>query len=177
MSLTPAERSELLRIAREAIAAPREAAPAGEDPRRGAVFVTIRSADGDLRGCIGSLDDRKPLEGAVREAACAAAFEDPRFPPLDPAELPGVSLEISVLSPFERVERVEEIVPGTHGLLIRDGFRSGLLLPQVASEYGWGREEFLDHLCRKAGLPPGRWRSEGVLLEKFTADVFGEVAD
>jgi AmmeMemoRadiSam system protein A len=179
--LTREERRQLLSIARRAIEAKlgRETLSLDDVPltpeleRPAGVFVTLRERE-DLRGCIGVLEAREPLYRAVASAAVSAAFTDPRFPPVAPGELSLISLEISVLGPFEPVGSVDEIVLGAHGLIAREGFRAGLFLPQVPGEWGWGREEYLDHLCLKAGLPPGRWRSGKVVLEKFTAEVFSE---
>jgi AmmeMemoRadiSam system protein A len=129
---------------------------------------------GDLRGCIGYVRAVKPLRETVAEMAVQAALHDPRFPPVSASELSGIDIEISVLSPLEEVTDVSQIEVGKHGLVIQEGARSGLLLPQVATEYGWDRETFLDHTCLKAGLPAGSWKRKGVVLLKFTAEVFGE---
>lgn len=136
-------------------------------------FVTLK-AGSSLRGCIGSITASRPLVQTVREMAAAAAFDDPRFPPLSREEWPSVRIEISVLSPFERVTDVSRISVGTHGIMIRQGRRSGLLLPQVAGEQGWDRQEFLAHTCRKAGLPADAWKSPDASIEIFSAVVFGE---
>ena len=136
-------------------------------------FVTLEKG-GALRGCIGHVRAYKPLEQTVSEMAVQAALHDPRFPPVTADELDGLTVEISVMSPLTVVENVSEIEVGTHGLIIQDGGRSGLLLPQVATDYGWDRETFLEHTCMKAGLPPDSWKQEGVTILKFTAEVFGE---
>ncbi len=136
-------------------------------------FVTLK-IDGCLRGCIGHISANRPLLDTVREVACESAFEDPRFPPLSPQELPRTHIEISVLSPFRRIQDVDCIEVGTHGILLRKGGRSGLLLPQVATEEGWDREEFLARTCRKAGLPAEAWRSSETVIEIFSAVVFRE---
>jgi AmmeMemoRadiSam system protein A len=135
--------------------------------------VTLK-IDGKLRGCIGHITASQPLLETVRKVAWESAFEDPRFPPLTPQELPRVRIEISVLSPFQRIMDVDCIEVGVHGILVRRGGRSGLLLPQVATEEGWNREEFLDRTCRKAGLPLDAWRSPETIIEIFSATVFGE---
>ncbi len=127
-----------------------------------------------LRGCIGTIEPLNPLYETVAEMAIASAVRDPRFPPLSLEELPFVTIEISVLSPLEKVENIEEIETGKHGLLVRRGFFSGLLLPQVATEYGWDRETFLEHTCLKAGLPPSAWQDERTEIYKFTAEVFSK---
>jgi AmmeMemoRadiSam system protein A len=109
----------------------------------------------------------------VARMAVAAAIEDGRFEPVTPAELDHLSIEVSALSPLQPI-RPEEIEVGRHGLLIALGGRRGVLLPQVPKEYGWDRETFLVHTCRKAGLSDDAWKEPGVELLAFTADVFGE---
>ena len=135
-------------------------------------FVTLKR-DGALRGCIGHIAADQPLGEVVHRCALAAAFEDPRFPPLAADELAAVALEISVLSALHPT-RPEDVVVGRDGLLLRADGRSGLLLPQVPVEHGWDRGAFLQHLCRKAGLKPDRWTAPGAELLRFTAVVFGE---
>ncbi len=104
--------------------------------------------------------------------AVAAAFDDPRFDPLTAKELKDLALEISVLTPMERLKIVDEIEVGKHGLYIKKGFYSGLLLPQVATEYGWDRITFLEETCRKAGLPRNAWKEKGTEIYLFSADIF-----
>lgn len=142
--------------------------------KRGA-FVTITKG-GALRGCIGYVEPIKSLYQAVSEMAVQAAIYDPRFPPLDESELGQIKLEISVLSPLKKIKDINEIEVGTHGIMIRKGLNSGLLLPQVAIEYGWGRKEFLQQTCYKAGLAPDEWK-KGADISIFSADVFGENKD
>ncbi len=174
------ERRALLRLARTAIVARLENLPPPDWPRDRprllrplAAFVTLK-AGADLRGCIGSLDFHAALADNIIRCAAAAATDDPRFPPLDPAEAAGLRIEISILGPFARVhDPVEEIVPGRHGLVVSRGSRRGLLLPQVASEHGWDVRTFLGETCRKAGLPPDAWE-RGATVQAFEADVFGE---
>jgi AmmeMemoRadiSam system protein A len=137
-------------------------------------FVTLNTRDGALRGCIGSIQAVHPLYQAVASSAIAAAFRDPRFPPLHPGELEQLHLEISVMGPIELVTNIEEIVVGRDGLIVGLGHNAGLLLPQVASEYRWDRETFLGHTCLKAGLPRDAWRSKDCRIEKFSALVFSE---
>lgn len=169
----------LLQTAREAIAARLAGRPPRFAPTPPALsapcgaFVTLK-VGGDLRGCIGHIAARQPLVDAVRDAAVCSAFDDPRFPPLGSGEWPRVRIEISVLSPFELITDVQRIVVGVHGIMVRSGQRSGLLLPQVATEQGWNRETFLSHGCRKAGLPADAWRSPQTRIEVFTAVVFQE---
>lgn len=179
MALTPDARRELLRIAREAIAAAvhgRRFAAHGEaegtrDP--GGAFVTVHR-DGELRGCIGQVEAREPLADAVAHCAASAATRDPRFPPLTAAELDaGTDIEISVLTPMQRVTSIEEIEVGRDGLLIEQGHRSGLLLPQVATEWKWDRDTFVAQTCRKAGLPPDSWK-HGATIYRFQAEIFSE---
>lgn len=177
--LAPEHRTMLLRIAREAIAAHLERRkPAVEEVpeallQPAGAFVTL-TVEGDLRGCIGTLDASQPVFRAVADSAVNAATRDPRFPPLPASELDRVHLEISVLGEFVPVNDPSGIVIGRHGLLLHFSGRSGLLLPQVPVEYGWDVPTFLERLCVKAGLPSGSWRQAGCSLESFTAEVFGE---
>ncbi len=138
-------------------------------------FVTIH-LDENLRGCIGYITGVRGLAETVEEMAIAAAFRDPRFQPLRKDEYPGIDIEISVLTPLEDVSSIEDVVVGRDGLIISREFSQGLLLPQVAVEYGWNREQFLYHTCLKAGLPGDAWKSEGTSIKKFTAIVFGDKA-
>ncbi len=140
---------------------------------RGA-FVTLKKA-GELRGCIGYIEPRVPLIQAVADNAESAALHDPRFTPVTPDELPAIEFEISALTPLVPVHDSEEIEVGRHGLVISQGPNRGLLLPQVPVEWGWDREEFLEHTCLKAGLSPEAWRREDVELLCFEAEVFSEV--
>ena len=139
--------------------------------RRGA-FVTIK-IDGRLRGCIGRIIGDVPLAKIINEMAVEAATSDPRFPALTPEELEKIELEISVLSPLKKIDDIKEIKVGVHGLIIRKAFFSGLLLPQVAAEYKWTREEFLQQTCLKAGLPKDAWKDNAEIYI-FSADVFSE---
>jgi len=136
-------------------------------------FVTLHIG-GNLRGCIGFIEGFLPLTETIRQLALSAAFRDPRFTPLSAEEYPEIDVEISILSPIEPLENFADIVIGRDGLIARKGGRSGLLLPQVASEYGWNADEFLSHTCRKAGLAPDEWRDGSVRFETFSAYVFGE---
>ena len=141
----------------------------------GSAFVTLHSMGTPpaLRGCVGFLERSRPLYKTVMEAAAAAALHDTRFPPVAPQELPGLAMEISVLSPFRKL-LAEEIEVGVHGLSITQGSARGLLLPQVAVERNWTAMRFLEETCRKAGLEPGAWRA-GARIEAFTAQIFGEL--
>lgn len=135
-------------------------------------FVTIHHR-GDLRGCLGRIDVDAPLAETVAHLAAVVSDSDPRFEPVSSHELPDLALEISVLTPEREVPSIEEIEIGRHGLIIEQGHRRGLLLPQVATEHGWDRTTFLDHACRKALLPPDAWR-HGAKILIFEAEVFGE---
>lgn len=137
-------------------------------------FVTLHTLEGELRGCIGSIRATEALYKAVASSAISAAFRDPRFLPVQGQELPQLEIEISVMGPIERVTAVETIEVGRDGLIISRGRNAGLLLPQVATEYRWDRETFLEHTCQKAGLPPSAWRAEDTRIEKFSAEIFGE---
>jgi len=137
---------------------------------RGA-FVTIQKK-GQLRGCIGYIEGRGPLYRTIEEMAEAAAFRDPRFMPVTEKELPDLGIEISVLTPLKRITDVDEIEVGKHGIYIKKGWYSGLLLPQVATEYGWDRKTFLEHTCKKAGLPSNAWKDKSTEIYIFSADIF-----
>ena len=136
-------------------------------------FVTLHKHD-NLRGCIGNMIGHGPLVGTIRDMAIAAATEDPRFPGVTLKELDEINIEISVLSPMKRIKDVSEILVGTHGILMRRGMHQGVLLPQVATEWGWDREEFLRHTCLKAGLATEDWKDPNTVIEIFSAEVFGE---
>ena len=142
--------------------------------RPSGAFVSLHTHEGDLRGCIGSIHPVAPLCHAVSSNAINAAFRDPRFHPLEREELLHVHIEISVMSPIEVVSAIESIDVGRDGLIITRGNRAGLLLPQVASEYGWDRETFLAQTCAKAGLPLDAWRRPDTRIERFSAEVFSE---
>ncbi len=135
-------------------------------------FVTL-TADGELRGCIGYPEPVFPLYETIVRGAMSAALHDPRFSPVTANELPGLRVEVSVLSPLAPIAP-EAVEVGTHGLVIEKGTRRGLLLPQVPTEYGWSRDEFLAYTCRKAGLPQDAWRDPAAKLFGFTAEVFHE---
>lgn len=176
--LSPQQREELLALARASMTAcvlghaPAEPAPA-DLPDASGVFVTIKRR-GALRGCLGTLENRRGLAGEVARCAMDSAREDPRFAPVAPEELPELAVEISVLGPREPIEPDPgAFTIGVHGLVVEDGHRRGLLLPQVATEWGWTPEQFLRQTCVKAGLAPDAWR-HGARLYRFAADVFGE---
>jgi MEMO1 family protein len=140
--------------------------------KRGA-FVTL-TKKGELRGCIGYIKAIEQLYKAVSEMAVAASTKDPRFPPLSRDELKDIHIEISVLSPLKQINNTDEVEVGKHGLYITKGNYSGLLLPQVATEQKWNREEFLNQTCRKAGLPTNAWKEKGTSIYTFTAQIFSE---
>jgi AmmeMemoRadiSam system protein A len=180
--LSQPQRRTLLRIARDSIRASLDgsrldlsgypvddilAQPSG-------AFVTLNTHAGALRGCIGSIRAVAPLYQAVSQSAVHAAFRDPRFFPVTRDEFDGLHLEISVMGPIERVAEVGEIVVGRDGLIVSSGSYAGLLLPQVAREYGWTRDVFLSQTCVKAGLAPNAWQSPATRIERFYAEVFGE---
>lgn len=178
--LTPQEQQSLLGIARATIESrvrgqevpePKAATERLREPR--GVFVTLHKG-GELRGCIGYVEPYKPLYQAVRDMAIAAATEDPRFSPVRPDELGATDIEITVLSPLRPIATPESVVVGKHGLVIRKGYRSGLLLPQVPVEQGWNRQQFLEHTCLKAGLPRNAYLDKDAQLFVFTGQVFGE---
>ena len=179
--LNEAQRKRLLQIARESIASYvkdgkrkefKELDPLLNKPL--GAFVTLREA-GELRGCIGNMVGSGPLYQTIADMAIEAATGDPRFPKLSLAEISKIEIEISVLSPLQKIKNIDEInIPG-HGVIVKQGFRSGVYLPQVAIETGWNKEEFLTSLCaHKAGLPPDAWKSESTEIYIFTAEVFGE---
>lgn len=178
---THEEKRELLLLAREAV----ECAVKGSKAPPGAVhlpglkqisglFVTLRSGV-DLRGCIGYIDAVRPLGYLVPEVAAKSALEDPRFTRVSTGELDEISIELSVLSPFRRIQSIEQIIVGTHGLMLELGSQRGLLLPQVAREYRWGREEFLSATAQKAGLYRLAWKDPGVQMFVFEAEVIHEM--
>ena len=166
--------SEARRAVAAAIAGQRPAPPSAEGvfSLRAGVFVSWHR-DGELRGCIGQPSGDRPLAETVGRCAIAAATEDPRFPPVTAAELEACDLEVSVLGPMTPVAWPDEIIVGRHGLIVEQHGRRGLLLPQVATEYGWDRETFLAHTCMKAGLPRDAWKT-GARLLRFDAEVFAE---
>lgn len=176
--MSPKEKSFALRTARSAVELfvregkklKPESVPGSFREERGC-FVTL-TEKGALRGCIGYPEPIMPLIDALIDSAMNAC-RDPRFPPLGASELKRIRIEVSVLTKPKPIKPLEVKV-GRDGLIVRRGFYSGLLLPQVAADYGWGREEFLSHTCMKAGLQPGAWKEKGTELLAFQAEVFGE---
>jgi AmmeMemoRadiSam system protein A len=176
---TDDQKQALVTLAREAVAGATRGertppATAGDFPEASGAFVTLKR-EGRLRGCIGTLECRRSLAEEVARVAVSAAREDPRFAPLTAEELDGLDVEVSVLGPLEEIDPRDPaaIEIGRHGLVVEQGYRRGLLLPQVATEWEWDRETFLDQTCVKAGLPPAAWR-QGAKVYRFAAEVFGD---
>lgn len=179
--LTADDRRRLLRLARRCLEAHVRRQPpppveygGGLDVPMGA-FVTIHTG-GALRGCLGRLETDRPLAENVAHLAAVVSDSDPRFTPLTAPELVATEIEISALTPEEEVLDVSEIEVGRHGLIVEQGHRRGLLLPQVATEHDWDRDTFLEHTCLKAGLPRDAWQ-RGARVWLFEAEVFGEGED
>jgi hypothetical protein len=182
--LTDEEGAMAVRSARAAIGyavakqpkAPENLTPVFNEKR--GVFVTL-TRNGSLRGCIGFPYPVMPLGDAIAHAAAAAALEDPRFPPVTKDELANLSLEVTILTVPVLLEgppaqRAEQVIVGRHGLIVRGMGTSGLLLPQVATDYGWDAKTFLDHTCMKAGLSGQCWTSRNVEVLTFEGQVFSE---
>jgi AmmeMemoRadiSam system protein A len=174
---SPEERATLLKLAHDSIRSALEGGRVSTDAptahlreHRGA-FTTLY-VNHELRGCVGYVYPVSPLYQTIAETSCAAAFEDTRFPPLQSKDLSDLTVSISVLSPLAPAQP-EEVQVGRHGLLVSQGGRRGLLLPQVPLEHGWDRTTFLDQTCRKAGLPEDAWR-RGASIEIFTAEIFSD---
>ena len=174
------EKKVLLEIAHKAIEAVVRNEDTTPEPReenalnmRNGCFVTIKQA-GELRGCIGNFQSDLPLFKEVAEMAAASACKDPRFYPLQADELDTISIDISVLSPLEKIDDIDSIEIGTHGIYLEKGYYRGVLLPQVATEHEWDRETFLKQTCIKAGLPTDAWKAEEADIYIFSADVFSD---
>ena len=140
---------------------------------RSGCFVTIKQ-NGQLRGCIGNFQARQPLYREVAQMAAASATEDPRFQPMGPAELNDFTLELTVLSPLEKIEDTDHIEIGKHGIYIEKGVHRGVLLPQVATEHGWDRTTFLQQTCLKAGLPGDAWQAADADIYIFSGQIIAE---
>ncbi len=176
---TEAQQRRLVRIARDAVTGSVTGRPvpapiqSSEVSEASGAFVTIKK-HGQLRGCIGTLECRRPLAEEIARAAVSAAREDSRFEPVRASELDELHIEVSVLGPLEEIDPCDRdaIVIGRHGLVVEQGGRRGLLLPQVAPEWGWDRDQFLAHTCTKAGLPADAWKY-GAKVYRFAAEVFG----
>ncbi len=179
-SFTPEEKAELLRIAKESVVAVVGGRKYGlavpEKARlrqKAGAFVTLH-LHGELKGCIGLIEPQLPLYETVAEMAAKSAMADPRFDSVTMRELADIEFEISVLSPLERIDNVEDVVVGRHGVMIEKGYLRGLLLPQVATENGWNREQFLRYVCVKAGLHKEAYLDTDSKIFVFTAEVFRE---
>lgn len=176
MKLNEEQKRELINLAKDAILAvfERRAPKLPNDEafqKKRGLFVSLH-LEGELRGCIGYIKPYKSIAQSVAEMAVAAAFEDHRFMPLRPEELDEIEIEISLLSPLVELKSIDEIKVGRDGLFLQHPYGSGLLLPQVATEYNWDRDTFLDHLCAKAGVRRGAYKDKGAKLFSFQAQVF-----
>lgn len=174
------EQRVLLDIARQSIARRLQGEngclPPREERRlnhKNGCFVTLKRGQ-ELRGCIGNFQSKVPLFKEVAEMAVAAAFSDPRFYPLEAHDLDEISIEISVLSPLRKIEDIDEIQVGIHGLYLEKDFFRGVLLPQVAVEHRWDRKTFLNQTCVKAGLPADAWQDGDTDIYVFSAQIFSE---
>jgi len=180
MNINTADQQLLLQAARASIQAHLKGKAATPVKTDSAVLSEARGAfvslhrQGQLRSCIGYLEALKPLLQTVREMAAAAAFHDPRFRPLQADELADLEIEISVLSPMRLIASTDEIEVGKHGLYIVNGYNRGLLLPQVATQYHWDRQSFLEQTCCKAGLPSEAWKDPQTKIYVFSAAVFAD---
>ncbi|MFQ5862986.1 MAG: AmmeMemoRadiSam system protein A [Candidatus Brocadiales bacterium] len=174
---------KLLDIARQSVEAAVRGKPTPEfavtDPElhhRHGTFVTVKKG-GELKGCIGRFISDTPLYQLVKEMAVAAATEDPRFryERLNEAELSEINIEVSVISSLRRISDPMDLQLGKHGIYIKKGDSTGCLLPQVATERGWSKEEFLSYCCLgKAGLNPSAWKEADTEIYTFTADIISE---
>jgi hypothetical protein len=174
---SPQERETLVRLAHRSIQTALQdrdldlTSPNDHLAEHRGAFTTLHLSQ-RLRGCIGYVFPSQPLYRTVAETARAAAFDDPRFEPVTLEEALLLQIEISVLSPLQPIAPAEVVV-GKHGLVVLQGSRRGLLLPQVPLEWDWDRETLLAQTCLKAGLPPDAWL-HGAEFQAFTAEVFGE---
>jgi AmmeMemoRadiSam system protein A len=181
LTFNDAEKKEILFFIRETIAARfdrRNVKPLsdmdGKMAEMGSCFVTLHTITGNLRGCIGNIIAHEPLGENIAHNAVNSAFNDPRFPSLEPEELGNVEIEVSVLTPPCAIDAPEDFIIGKHGIILECRGRTAVFLPQVAPEQNWDREDTLTHLCYKAGLPFRAWQSEDAKLSVFTALVFSE---
>ncbi len=177
--LSEADRKSILELARQAVVEavcrkrlPDEIPKTGVFEQQCGVFVTLHVA-GRLRGCIGVIEAKEHLGESIVQCASSAAREDPRFNPIEPEELPELEIEVSLLSPLHRIQP-DEIEIGKHGLLVEQGFRRGLLLPQVAMEHHLEREQFVKETCHKAGLAGDAWKAPDTRIYGFTCEILGE---
>lgn len=177
MRVDPDTRARLLALARAAVTAQVSkrqppAIPWDVLVDCSGVFVSLHAGE-RLRGCLGTLGDAEPLAQAVARLAAAVCHQDPRFAPVTPAEVDALTVEISVLTPRVPLADVTALEVGRHGVVVEQGWRHGLLLPQVALEHGWDARALLEHTCLKADLPRDAWRN-GADVCVFEADVFAE---
>ncbi len=181
--LDAAARHRLLVLARETVEmvvrglpppSPEQSTLAPELRATRSAFVTIRDTAGELRGCIGNLDDAEETWRNVRTAARGAAIRDPRFPPVAPWELPGLVIDVSVLGDPVELPNPALFDPVVHGVIVDREGRRALLLPNVGPPLGWGAERTLDAVCEKAGLPADAWRRRGTHLRVFATTEFRE---
>ena len=178
-SLGSSEKRLLLAIARQAVI---KAVQSGESlekfsndealQRPGGAFVTLHYR-GRLRGCVGQLPSEAALASVIAHCAKSAALKDPRFEAVRINELPGIEIELSVLS-HPAIATQREIEPGKHGLIVSCGWKRGVLLPQVAAQFHWNAQRFLEETCAKAGISRDAWKDRGTLIQTFTAEVFSE---
>ncbi len=179
--MDPIERSQLLFLAREAVCCALQKKPMPLIHEQVlpftlemGCFVTLKTKDGDLRGCIGNLWAKGPLHEQIPSLACQAAFGDPRFHPVTLDELPQLTIEISLLGSMQSIEHWSEIRLGLDGVLLTHGYHRAVFLPQVASEQGWDLPAMLTQLCKKAALHPQAYLDAACRFEVFQAEVFGE---
>jgi AmmeMemoRadiSam system protein A len=177
--LSEADRKGILELARQAVEeAVRQRRLLTQIPQaevfqeRCGVFVTL-AVRGKLRGCIGVIEAKAPLGESVVRCAAESALEDPRFSPMQPEELTGLEIEVSLLTPLELIAP-EQVEVGKHGLLVEQGYRRGLLLPQVAVEHQLDREQFLRETCHKAGLALDAWKAPETRIYGFTCEIVKE---
>jgi len=182
INLTKEQKIKMLKIVRESISTCIKDRKLMEnndkDPvfdKNYGVFVTLNK-DNQLRGCVGLIEPVKALRQGLVEMSCAAALQDTRFTPVSLDEMKNIEVEISILSPPKKIKSVDEIVLGKHGVIVKEGYNTGVFLPQVATETGWSKDEFLSELCQqKAGLPRDAWKKDKNLeMYIFTAYVFSE---
>jgi AmmeMemoRadiSam system protein A len=178
--LDQSDQTELLHLARATLrsylssgAIPEYHTSRQELRSRCGAFVSLHRGS-ELRGCIGQIVPDRELFRIVQHCVVSAASEDTRFSPVAPEELENLTIEISVLTPLRRLHETAEIEIGKHGIYITRGMNRGLLLPQVATEYAWDRDTFLNQTCRKAGLSEDAWRDPSTVISIFEAQVFSE---
>ncbi len=179
--LSKSQKKELIKIARQGLnqfVSKKQIYAATTDDlelkKERGLFLTLRK-NSNLRGCLGSIVARKPLYLEVRDMAIAAASQDSRFQPVLKSELNSINIEISVLSPLEEIDDVEKIELKKHGVMVKKGLKSGVFLPQVAVETGWGKEEFMNNLCEhKAGFLADSWKTKECQIFIFSSEVFDE---